>query len=199
MDKTVYFRTFEEEDLDLFYKWLNDDELKKLSVGLNRKMSKEECLNWIRARKDHNPYQVWWAICSCDTGKCIGYACLVNIHYINSSAETGAILIGDPDYNDGSAWIESVYHMFEYAFENLGLNRVYGESLVGHPMSNRIGALMFMKTEGILRQAAYKNGQFYDLQLDAILKDEYFAHKAAGDYEMMSVIRRLRKLRKESK
>ena len=199
MEKTVYFRTFEDEDLDLIYKWMNDDELKKLSVGLNRKMSKEECLNWIRARKDHNPYQVWWAICACDTDKCIGYACLVNIHYINSSAETGAILIGDPDYNDGYAWIESVYHMFEYAFENLGLNRVYGESLVGHQMSNRIGALMFMKTEGVLRQAAYKNGRFYDLQMDAILKEEYFAHKEAGDYDKMSIIRRLKKIRKESK
>ena len=33
MQKTVYFRTFEEEDVDLIYKWMNDDELKKLSVG----------------------------------------------------------------------------------------------------------------------------------------------------------------------
>lgn len=199
MEKTVYFRAFEEEDLDLIYKWMNDDDLKKLSVGLNRCMSREECRNWLLARKDHNPYQVWWAICARETNKCIGYACLVNIHYINSSAETGAVLIGDPAYNDGFAWIESVYHLFEYAFENLGLNRVYGESLVGHPMSNKIGSLMFMKTEGILRQAAYKNGRFYDLQYDAILKDEYFAHKEAGDYDLMQIVRRLRKLRKESK
>ena len=177
MQKTVYFRAFEEEDVDLIYKWMNDDELKKLTVGLNRCMSKEECRNWLMARKDHNPYQVWWAICACDTNKCIGYSCLVNIHYINSSAETGAILIGDPNYNDGFAWIESVLFMLEYAFERLGLNRVYGESLVGHPMSNRIGPLLYMQVEGILRQAAFKNGRFYDLQYIGILKDEYFAHK----------------------
>lgn len=29
MERTVYFRSFEEEDAELFYKWLNDDELKK--------------------------------------------------------------------------------------------------------------------------------------------------------------------------
>lgn len=197
MKKTVYFRTFEEEDAELIYKWMNDDDLKKFSVGLNRRMSKEESKKWVLSRKEHNPYQVWWAICAYETNKCIGYACLVNIHYINSSAETGAILIGDPDYNDGFAWIESVYHLFEYTFECLGLNRLYGESLVGHPVSNKIGALMFMKTEGVLRQAAFKNGRFYDLQYDAILKDEYFTHKEAGDYEIMNVIKRLRKLRHE--
>ena len=197
MKKTVYFRTFEEEDAELIYKWMNDDDLKKFSVGLNRRMSKEESKKWVLSRKEHNPYQVWWAICACETNKCIGYACLVNIHYINSSAETGAILIGDPDYNDGFAWIESVYHLFEYTFECLGLNRLYGESLVGHPVSNKIGALMFMKTEGVLRQAAYKNGRFYDLQCDAILKDEYFAHKAAGDYDIMNIIKRIRRLKYE--
>ena len=30
MGKTVFFRAFEEEDADLIYQWLNDDELKKL-------------------------------------------------------------------------------------------------------------------------------------------------------------------------
>ena len=54
MEKSVYFRTLELEDLDLIYQWMNDDELKDLSIGLNRRMSKEECLNWIQAKKDHN-------------------------------------------------------------------------------------------------------------------------------------------------
>ena len=56
-----------------------------------------------------------------------------------------------------------------------------------------------MQTEGIMRQAAFKNGRFYDLQMDAILRDEYFTHRDAGDYEMMKTIRRLRKILKEEK
>lgn len=199
MEKTVYFRAFEPEDAVLIHQWKNSDELNEMTVGLNKKTTMEEDLRWVNSVKDHHPYYAYWAICSKENDKMIGYASLVNIHYINSSAETGAIMIADPDYNDGIAWIESVLFLFEYAFERLGLNRVYGESLVGHPMSNKIGSLMFMKTEGILRQAAYKNGRFYDLQYDAILKDEYFAHKEAGDYDLMQIVRRLRKLRKESK
>lgn len=195
MVSSVYFRSLEESDSEYIYTWMNDDELKQLSVGLNRRISKEEAKEWVITRSKHNPYQVWWAICSIETDEIIGYASLTNIHYINSVAETGSILIGNPDYNDGFAWIETVKFMFEYAFERLNLNRLHGVSLVGHPMSNRIGDLMFMAKEGILRQAVFKNGRYYDLLCNAILRDEYFHHKENGDYEMKNIIRRLRKLR----
>ena len=105
-------------------------------------------------------------------------------------------MIADPNYNDGTAWIESVLFLFEYAFERLNLNRVYGHSIVGHKISNFIEPLMFMQQEGVLRQAVFKNGRYYDISAAAILKDEYFAHKEAGDFNMVNIIRRLRKIRK---
>ena len=157
----------------------------------------EEDLRWMNSVKDHHPYNAYWAICSKENGKMIGYASLVNIHYINSSAETGAVMIADPDYNDGIAWLESILFMFEYAFERLGLNRVYGKSLMGHRISNRVGPLMFMQVEGIIRQGTFKNGKFYNLQYVGLLKDEYFSHKKAGDYEIIKLVRRLRKMRHE--
>ena len=171
MEKTVYFRAFEEEDAQLIHQWKNDDVLNALSVGLNKRTCYEEDLEWVRSHMRHHPYSAFWAICSKETNHMIGWACLTNIHYINSSAETGAIVIGDPDYRDGFAWVETVLFMFEYAFERLGLNRLYGQSLLGH----------------------------YDVSYAAILKEEYFAHKEAGDYEMQSVIRRLKQLRKAAK
>lgn len=197
MEKTVYFRAFEEEDALLIHKWKNDERINKLTVGLNKKTCYAEDLEWVKSHMFHHPYSAYWAICSKETNKMIGWTSIVNIHYINSSAEAGAIVIGDSDFNDGFAWLETIFYLFEYAFEKLGLNRLYGVSLVGHPTSNRMGKLMFMKTEGILRQAAFKNGRFYDLQYIAILKNEYFAHKKSGDYKIMGTIRRLRKLLKE--
>ena len=199
MEKTVYFRAFEEGDAPLIHQWKNDDNLNALTVGLNKKTCLAEDLEWVKSHMMHHPYSAYWAICAKDTDRMIGWACLTNIHYINSSAETGAIVIGDPDYNDGFAWVETVLFLFEYAFERLGLNRVYGESLLGHRISNLVEDLMFMTREGVFRQAAFKNGRFYDISYAAILKGEYFAHKEAGDYEIPAVIRRLKKLRKESK
>ena len=199
MERTVYFRAFEPEDAAIVHKWKNSDDLNELTVGLNKKTTMEDDLRWVNSIKDHHPYYAYWAICSVKDDKLIGYASLINIHYINSSAETGAIMIADPDYNDGTAWIESVLFMFEYAFERLNLHRVYGHSLVGHKISNMVEPLMFMQNEGILRDATYKNGRYYDISCAAILRNEYFAHKEMGDFEMMSVIRRLRKIKKEVK
>ena len=59
MGNTVFFRAFEEEDAELIYKWMNDQELKKLSLGLNRNMCKEEALDWVKSRMRHQDYSVF--------------------------------------------------------------------------------------------------------------------------------------------
>lgn len=199
MEKTVSFRAFEEEDAALIYKWKNDDGLRKLSTGLNRRMCKDEALEWVKARMRHNPYQVWWAICAKDTNKMIGYMSLTDIHYINSSANFSGIVIGDPDYRDGLAWIESYLYIYGYAFESLNLNRVWGHSLMGHETTHIMGEVMFSTREGVMRQAAFKNGRYYDMSIGSLLREEYFEHKNKGEYEVEAVMRRFVKLLKSKK
>ena len=122
---------------------------------------------------------------------------MINIHYINRSAEYGGLIIGDKRFHDGFAWIESYLFVYEYAFERLGLNRVYGVRLAEHKQTKAIGMAMFSQTEGILRQAAYKNGKYHDLAIGSLLSSEYFYHKEQGDYEIPAIIRRIKKIRKE--
>ena len=194
MEKTVYFRSFEEEDAELIYKWMNDDELKKMSVGVNRRLCHDEALDWVRARMRDKRDQVWWAICAKDSDMMIGYAQLTDIHYINRSANFSGIMIGDRDYQDGFAWLETYLFVMEYAFERLGLNRLSGSSIVGHKQSNLAGDLFGFTLEGILREATYKNGKFYDMRFSSILREEYFMHKKDGDYEIKSIIKHFKQL-----
>ena len=191
MEKTVYFRAFEEEDASLLYQWMNDDGLKQLSVGLNKRVCREEVEEWIRARKRHNPYQAWFAICALESNEMIGFMCLTDIHYINSSAYFSGILIGDPNYRDGRAYIESYLFMFEYAFERLNLNRLYGTALADHKLSVTMAEVMYQKTEGVLRQSIFKNGKYHDEVVCAILKDEYYQHKENGDFQISSILKRV--------
>lgn len=196
MEKTVYFRAFEEDDIDAVYRWKNDDELNKMTVGLNRKICRDDVAKWLRSKMPHNPYEVYWAICANDESKqIIGYVHLTEIHYINSSANFSGIIIGDKDYQDGFAWLEAYLFIMEYAFERLGLNRLYGSSIIGHKDSNIIGKLLLWTKEGVMRQAVFKNGVFYDVRMASILKNEYFANKQEGLYEMKSILSRLRKIK----
>lgn len=197
MEKTVYFRAFEEEDAALIYEWRNNDELQKLNTGLNRRMCRDEALEWVKARMHHSPYQVFWAICAKDTGKMVGYACLTDIHYINSSANFSGIMIGDKNYQDGMAWIETYLFVYEYVFERLNLNRLCGSAINEHNTTLAIRQAMFNVTEGIKRQAAFKNGRYYDVSISSILREEYFEHRDAGEYDVMSVLKRLTRISKE--
>lgn len=198
MENTVFFRAFEEEDIDAIYQWKNDDELNKLTVGLNRKVCRDDVAKWVRSKMPHNPYEVFWAICANDeTKKIIGYAQLTEIHFINSSANFSGIMIGDKDYHDGFAWIETYLFIMEYAFERLGLNRLYGSSMIGHKDSNNIGRLLLWTREGVMRQAVFKNGKFYDEAIGSILKSEYFDNKSKGLYDLKAILKRLRELRKK--
>ena len=196
MDRTIYFRSFEEKDADLIYEWMNDDNLKKYSVGLNRRLCKEEALDWVKARMKHDLYQVWWAICSKDNDTLIGYTYISNIHYINSSANFGGLIIGDPNYRDGTAWIESYMFVLEYAFERLNLNRLYGTYIEEHPATGTMQGATFFKREGLLRQAIFKNGKYHDEVMTSLLASEYYEHLNAGDYSYKAILKRVLKLLK---
>ncbi len=199
MERTVFFRAFEEEDAELIYQWRNDDNLTSMTTGMSRRMGKEECLEWVKARMKHHDYKVFWAICAKDTGKMIGYASLTDIHYINSSANFSGILIGDRKYQDGTAWIETYLFVYEYVFERLNLNRLYGHAINEHKTTLAMRHAMFNVTEGVMRQAAYKNGRYYDVSVSSILRNEYFDHKEKGEYEVRAVIKRLAKAIRENK
>lgn len=194
---TVFFRDFEEKDIDAIYRWKNDEKLNSMIVGQWRPFSYEDAVKWVHGCMGEHDTFKFWAICTNDDEKkIIGWTALSKIDRQNQSVYTHSIVIGEKDYQDGFAWIETVLFLFSYSFETLGMNRVYGESILGNKASNLVEPLMFMAREGLLRQAVFQNGQFYDISYAAILKEEYFEHKAAGDYEIPAVIRRLKKLRK---
>lgn len=196
---TVYFRSFEPEDADAIYKWFNDDELKQNSIGLNKRICKEEALDWVKAHMFNKPYEIWWAICSKENDKIIGYTNLDTIHFINRSAHIGGIVIGEKEYQDGFAWIESLLFVFEYAFERLNLNRVYSGYIDGYKRVEAINWALFFEPDARHKEAIFKNGAFHDRIEVALLARDYYNHKSFGDYELKSIIKRIVQYKKENR
>ena len=197
MDNTVSFRDFEERDIEFIYKCKNDEKLNSMIVGQFHPYTYEEAAKWVHGcMGEHETYK-FWAVCTNDEEqRIIGWVSLSQIDKKNRSACFHGIVIADPKYRDGFAWIESYLFIYEYCFEVLDLNRVYGESIVGHKNSNNIGLILQVPHEGIKRQAVFKNGKFYDVSFGALLKEEFFKHKDNGDYTMKAIIKRISYLRK---
>ena len=198
MNKTVFFRAFEESDLEVIYKWLNDDNLKKLSIGLNRRMSSVECISWINAKKNQGPFDFFWAICSLKTGQIIGYASLNDVHFINRTAFMGGIIIGDQESTNTFALFETLLFQLDFAFNSLNMHRVYESYMADHESSRLIAIALLYKLDGIFREHIFKNGQYHDEVFCSLLEDEYRSYKEQGLYDIRQIMRRIAEAKNRS-
>lgn len=191
MEGTVLFREFEERDIDFIYRCKNDDKLNEMIVGQYHPFTYEEAEKWVRGcMGEHETYK-FWAVCTNDDEKrIVGWTSLSKIDKDNKSAFFYSIVIGDPKYRKGFAWIEIQQFVIDYAFRQLDLNRLEYSCLLEHHSSMSIGPVMFFQQEGLFRQAVYKNNRYYDVAYFGLLKDEYQQHYENGDYEFMSILER---------
>ncbi len=75
---------------------------------------------------------------------------------------------------------EVVQAAVRYGFEGLGLNRLYAYHMLRNPASGRVLEKNGFKKEGLLRQRVRKWGQFEDVALWAILRQEWQDAVAGG-------------------
>ena len=68
---------------------------------------------------------------------------------------------------------EVVQTVVQYGFESLGLNRLYAYHMLRNPASRRVLEKSGFKQEGLLRQRVRKWGQFEDVLLWAVLRQEW--------------------------
>lgn len=200
MESTVLFREFEERDIDFIYRCKNDEKLNELIVGNYHPFTYEEAEKWVQGCMGEHETFKFWAICTNDEEKrIVGWVSLSNIDKENKSACFHSIVIGDAEYRNGMAWIESYLFIYSYVFDISNLNRLYGSNIEGQIASYSIGYAMFEQFEGKARQAVCKKGKFVDVVYMSILKDEYMYHKVNGDFEFNKIIHRLAIARKAIK
>ena len=192
MEKTVCFRDFEERDIDFIYKCKNDAQLNRFIVGEWHPFSYEEATRWVHGcMGEHETYK-FWAVCTNDEEqRIIGWVSIARIDLLNRCASFHGIVIGDPNYRNGSAWIESYIFIFEYVFRILKLHRLNDSFLSVHPVSGIIADAMFMMREGVMRQAHVFEGNYVDIVCVGILSAEYFAHLGRGEYAHSQILRRM--------
>jgi RimJ/RimL family protein N-acetyltransferase len=80
--------------------------------------------------------------------------------------------IGVPYWGNGYA-TEAAQAVVRYGFENFGYNRIVAHHFKHNPASGKVLKKIGMKYEGCMRQHVLKWGEFVDLELYAILREEW--------------------------
>ena len=103
--------------------------------------------------------------------KVIGTIGFMWVQRENAAAEVGYSL-AQAYWNQG-IMSEALAAVVKYAFTQLHLNRIEAQHEVDNPASGRVMRKVGMVKEGTLRQRLFNKGKFVDVDLYAILREDY--------------------------
>jgi len=112
-----------------------------------------------------------WAIVEKKSGKMIGTCGFSAISAEHRCAEVGYVL--NPAFRGKGYAGEALSAVLEFAFRRMQLNRVEAKCVSENESSERVMQKVGMQYEGIARSALFIKGQFRDIKIYAILRDEY--------------------------
>lgn len=171
----IYLRSVEEADLELLTCWRNNPLVWRnfftpflFSMAGQRRWY-EDLLN--------NPAKTMFMVVTPDGHQTIGATGLDHIDHRQRQAEMGPILVDPQEWGKGYApdINNAVLH---YGFGELNLQRIYVKSLAWNQPAIRACKRSGLKVEATLRQAAFVDGQFQDVVLLAILREEWEAGRS---------------------
>lgn len=169
--KKVTLRALERSDMEELRGFHNDPEIGFLLGGWSHPISSDQQLKWFDGLTFDGQH-LRFAIDTPSDGF-IGISTITNIDVKNRSAYHG-IMIGKKNMQGHGYGRDAVMTTMKYAFEELGLHRLDGD-IVEHnvPSYNLYVQKCGWKKEGVLREHAFRNNQYYDRILVGILKKEY--------------------------
>lgn len=167
----VKLRELERSDLPLINRWRNDPSLVALLGGSFRHVCMAVDEKWYEHYLANRAANVRLAITLAD-GAIIGAAYLVSIDWLNRDAEF-AIWIGSADARGMRVGEAATRLMLDHAFTDLNLHRVHLSVLAHNERAIRLYRKVGFISEGVQRRAVYKGGEFRDLILMAMLRDEH--------------------------
>lgn len=171
MNNRIYLRALEPDDYKVTVEWRHDEEIENMVGGPKYFISSEKEKEWVKNCIFDNSRMVL-GICLKDSGKLIGTVNIQEIDWINRSCHV-PVLIGDKtEWNKGYA-TEARLLAIKFAFDERGMERVWATILDSNKASIRMNEKCGFKIEGVMRRAVFKGGEYHDLVMMSILKEEF--------------------------
>jgi len=174
----VYLRPLERDDAERIYGWHNDATLYESLIGPFRPVSSAVVRAWLERKQTFSLEEINWAICAKGSSEHVGNLYLRDIDLISRHAEL-SVFIGDRANRSRGYGSGAVRLALDYAFQDLGLARVYLFVLA----SNRRAAELYEKCgfvhEGTLRKHALKGGTLTDVYIMGICAGDPSLHRGS--------------------
>lgn len=182
----IWLRAAEKEDITLFLRWINDEEVAE-NLLLITPISRYEEENWYGSMMERPPYEHVLVIevkasKTQEKNTPIGNCQFLDIDWRNRSSEIG-IMIGEKSYWNQGYGTETMRLILKHGFNTLNLHRIWLRVFEQNKRGIRAYEKAGFKYEGKYRQAEYKHGEFQDVHLMSILKDEWQEGQSGEDHQ----------------
>ena len=171
--KITYIRPLLESDIRTNYlAWLNNPNLNKYSSHFRTWPTTEKDLEDFFTNLKSNKHIVF-ATCCKKTGRHFGNCSLDDIDWVNRNAHFN-INIGIKEFRS-IHFIDLLKIIAEFSFNTLNLNKICGGAEI--PGIVKLHERLGWKKEGVLRKHFYRNGEYVDLEIFSLLKENYLRVK----------------------
>lgn len=179
-------RKIREEDLEMLMNWRMMPEISQF-MNTDPKLTMKGQKKWYEKIKSYYEKELsdkdkefYWVLEIGDTP--IGFVSFVDWNKHNSVIHTG-VYIAVKEKRSIKLIFDLQLSMYEFAFETLGVNKVSMEILSNNINVIRLNERLGAHRDGIMRQEIYKNGEYLDLYLLSVLKDEWETVKNKTKYD----------------
>ncbi|HHW46613.1 MAG TPA: GNAT family N-acetyltransferase [Clostridiales bacterium] len=164
----VEIRRFEEKDIPLKVKWINDEKNNRY-LHYDLPLSEEKTFAWFRNIKDRTDRADFTITYNDEPVGLIG---LLNIDKKNKKAEYYICLGEEKFKGKGIAYTASKL-LIDYAFKELGLNKIYLYTEINNYPAQKLFVKIGFEKEGLLKNDLIHNGRKIDRYIYSLMQENY--------------------------
>ncbi|GGX46833.1 GNAT family N-acetyltransferase [Streptomyces chartreusis] len=181
-DRTV-LRPFTEADAAVMAEIIEDPEVVRFTGEASEEFSLERLRSWYGSRSAQND-RLDLAVTDRATGELVGEVVLYEWDATARSC-TFRTLVGPRGRGRGIG-TEATRLIVGHGFEQLGLHRIQLEAYGHNPRALRVYEKAGFVVEGVRREADFRDGQWLDWVMMAVLDHEWAAHHGRPDVGAVS-------------
>lgn len=166
-------RELQKQDIPVINKWRNTRELIDCLGAPYRYINIDVEDRWYENYLNNRNNSIRCAIyMKEEQDDILGLVSLTNINRINQSADFH-IMIGEQNNRQKGIGFFATKEILRHAFKDMNLYRIELTVLESNIRAINLYEKIGFKREGVKRKSVYKNGEFVDMVIMGMLKDEY--------------------------
>ncbi|PWW08344.1 hypothetical protein DFQ01_10165 [Paenibacillus cellulosilyticus] len=161
-------RPLSEHDLKMVLDWRNAEHVRS-KMFTDTIITWEEHEAWFKriAKLDHPAHFIFEY-----KGRPIGYINYVDLNARDATGSSG-LYLGEQDNLPVEAGLALEYFTIEYAFEKVGLRKLWGYVLAFNKRVIKLHGMFGYTKEGLLKEHVFKNGKYEDLVIMSLFYEDW--------------------------